>query len=386
MPSLSRRVARLSRSNRRKNSTAFLQYVNAIDFLEAFDIANIEQASADELRFSCPFPGHSHGDEKPSAYMNDGSKDSRSCSAWKCHGCGRGGNAITFYAEYEQVSRTQAMKFIREHYAPGYTKPRDGIGAEFLKRRKRLKEDRELAGNLIEPLNWSQYEPFEVDWPSFESGYEDQPDVMYMYNRGFSTADLVEWKIGYDSDSRRLTIPIVGPDGNLIGIKGRAWEPDAKPKYLILGDTPRRKDAGRPDYGFKPYEKSLVVFGLNVWGEQDSYVFCEGEIDVMSFWKMGIPAICTGGTHLSDYQTKLVRQYANQVVLFLDDDKAGDHGINGFDDADGQHHPGAIEKLEPFLRVRLVGPHKHDANDYLCKGKQRRVEKLVSEARSAFVR
>jgi hypothetical protein len=148
-----------------------------------------------------------------------------------------------------------------------------------------------------------------------------------------------------------------------------------------LGDKPDK----RKRYGFQHYEKSLVVFGIHKWGEQQSYVFCEGEIDVMSFWKMGIPALCTGSAHMSEAQAKIIRQYADEVVLFLDNDNAGSNGVWGYESKDGEHHPGIVELLEPFMRVKVVGEHKFDANDYLRKGKVGRVRKLIDQADPSYV-
>jgi hypothetical protein len=90
-----------------------------------------------------------------------------------------------------------------------------------------------------------------------------------------------------------------------------------------------------------------------------------GEINVMSWWKMGVPAFATGSAHMSDAQAKIIREYADEVVMFLDPDKAGETGIWGYEIKDGEYHPGAVEKLSPFMRVRIAAPHTHDANDLL---------------------
>jgi DNA primase len=385
MSSLSQAVARLERDHvgrKRRQKTDFLRHVNVIDFLEALEVANISQATTDEVLCSCPFPGHSHGDEKPSLYMNDGSKDPKLTTVWKCHGCNRSGNAVTFYSEHEHVSRTRAKRLIKEHYAPNYRKPQGGIGTEFEKRRRQHVQERRRTPNEVILLDWKKYDQFRVDWSEYgyNPAYEDAPDVQYMLKRGFTPAELEEWGIGYDWRSDRITIPVCDPDGNLVGIKGRAWRPGVKPKYRILGDKGQRKR-----YGFKPYEKSLVVFGIDKWGECARYVLCEGEIDVMSFWKMDIPALSTGSASMSDVQARIIRDYADEVVLFFDNDTAGSHGVMGYDKEDGEHKPGIVEILEPFVRVRIVGPHMLDANEYLKRGKADRARQLVENAPLSFV-
>ena len=351
--------------------------MEVIDLLERFDIANISQSTADEVTYSCPFPGHTHGDENPSAYMNDGTRNPELTTLWTCFGCGRSGNAIGFVADYMNVSRQRARRWIKEHYAPGYRPPKYGSIAREFEARYKLHKQRDVQPELpkLEPDTLFR---FDVDWGYYAEEHGDQPDVSYMLDRGFSPAMLEEWGIGYDYESKRITIPVCDPDSNLVGFKGRAWQQDIKPKYLILGDK-----GTRTRYGFPTYDKSLVMFGLDKWGEVDRYVIVEGEIDVMSLWVMGIPAI-SGGSTMSDAQAKIVRQYCDEVVLFLDSDLAGRHGVWGYDKADGEHKPGMVERLEPFVRVRVVGKHRRDPNEYLQRGEQDRVRNLIDTAESSY--
>ena len=384
--SLSDRVARLernhgTRSRKNRNNLTWLRDVDVVDLLENFDIANISQATADEVIFSCPFPGHSHGDERPSAYMNNGSRNPDSTTLWKCHGCGRSGNAVGFVAEYINVSRQKARQWLKQHYAPGYRAPRYGSIAKEFEERYKLSKQR--AGNDSLPvLPPDTLKRFDVDWGHYAEEYRGSPDVDYMLDRGFSPAVLDEWGIGYDHDTRRLTIPVCDPDNNLVGFKGRAWEAEARPKYLILGDKYRFRGSAR--YGFAPYDKSRVVFGLNVCGEQQRLVLVEGEIDVMSLWVMDIPAICTGGASMSETQAHLIRQHCDELVVFLDDNAAGHNATWGYVKSDGEERPGIVERLEQFVRVRIVGRHRYDANDYLVRDERERVANLIANAKSSF--
>jgi hypothetical protein len=361
----------------------WLDQIDTREMLEELGVGRIYEASMDELLFSCPFDGHSHGDERPSAYMNNGAKAASKNTVWKCHGCGRGGNAIGFVAEYEGISRQRATRELRERFAPGWHKPRGGsMRAEFELRKKTVKELEDERYPEIPILGWEEYERFEVDWPSFED--EEGADVQYMYERGFSTRDLIEWRIGFDDHSDRITIPITTHEGDLVGVKGRAWSKQVKMKYIILGDTERTKRRHGEVYGFEPYLKSQVVFGIDKWGEQRTYVWDEGEINVMSWWKMGVPAFATGSAHMSDAQVRIIREYADEVVMFIDPDTAGDTGIWGYTDKDDEYHPGAVEKLSPFVRVRIAAPHDQDANDLLVARRVIHARKLIHDAKLAW--
>lgn len=359
----------------------WLDQIDTREMLEELGVGRIYEASMDELLFSCPFEGHSHGDERPSAYMNNGAKVAGKNTAWTCFGCGRSGNAISFVAEYQGISRSRATRELRERFAPGWHKPRGGsMRAELELRKQHAKELEEDAHPEIPVLGWEAYERFEVDWPSYEA--VEGADVQYMYGRGFTTADLVEWRIGFDHQSDRITIPVCNPEGELLGIKGRAWSKSVRIKYRILGDTERTLRHGGKPYGFTPYLKSQVVFGLDKWGEQRSYVWDEGEINVMSWWKMGVPAFATGSAQMSEAQVRIIREYADEVVIFVDPDTAGETGIWGYEDKDGDYHPGAVEKLSPYVRVRIAAPHAQDANDLLVAGRANHARKLIRDAKS----
>jgi hypothetical protein len=376
--SLSPTLAKIERGGGRSKRDSFSRwrkYVKAIDFLENLEIANISQITADELEFSCPFPDHTHGDEKPSAHMNDGSKDPDRTTAWRCFGCGRNGNAVTFLAEYNNISTQEAKALLKAHYARGFIAPKYGsIAKEFEARRQQTV----TTVTTLSPLDAEIIRKFDVDWSYYAEEHKDQPDVAYMLDRGFTPGDLDDWGIGYDPISKRVTIPVCDEENNLVGFKGRAWRKHAHPKYLVLGD----KDGRKQRYGFPTFDKSLVVFGLEKYTNSVSQtlVLVEGEIDVMSLWVMGIPAICCGGSSMSTAQARLIRQYCDEIVLFFDSDKAGQNAVEGIDKQSGEHTPGIMEILEPFIRVKVVGRHRFDANDYLVRGEPERVHRLISGA------
>lgn len=383
--SLSETVARLERDHtgrrKKRKRLAWLKHVDVVDFLEEFDIANISQATSDEVQFSCPFPGHTHGDATPSAFMNDGSKDDDLTTLWKCWGCGRTGNAVGFYAEYHGVTRQQARRDIKEHYAPGYKAPKYGsIAREFESRYQQSKERH--AEPVIKTIDAEFLRKFDVDWSYYAEEHGDQPDVRYILDRGFTPGDLDDWGIGYDAISQRFTIPVCNPEGELVGFKGRAWRKSARPKYLVIGDKGKRQR-----YGFPTYDKSLVVFGLDRCADSRSQklVLVEGELDVISLWIMGVPAICVGGSSMSVEQAKLIREYCDEVVLFFDNDVAGKNALKGITKEDGEHKPGIIELLEPFLIVRVVGKHRYDANDYLRRSEQERCRDLIDGAKRSYL-
>jgi len=105
----------------------------------------------------------------------------------------------------------------------------------------------------------------------------------------------------------------------------------------------------------------------------------------MSFWRVDIPAFCIGASLRSEAQAKLICRYTDEVVIFFDNDKAGRRGMWGYDDDEGVHHPGAVEMLEKFVRVKIAPPHMLDANVLMRNGKHKRMHELIAAARPALL-
>lgn len=393
---LSRRIKQYDKSIKRhragRNSREWLHKVDVEDLLEVLEISNVQQATSDELLFSCPYPGHSSGDSRPSAYINDGSKDKDKTTVWKCHGCGRAGNAITFYAEHQGISKQQAALDLRERYAPNFRAPINGMRAEF---EKWLKErDDRMSEEPNQPLAIIPDELYErlfgVDWFDADENYtgleRPEPEVAYLFDRGFTASTLDYWNIGYDEISSRLTIPVLDEYGDIVGVKGRTYKSknEEKIKYRILGD----KEGRRKRYGFKPYEKSRVVFGLfeaAVTLKKEA-VLVEGELDVIALWQEGITAVSTGSAHLSDEQAILIRDNLDAVIVMFDI-KENDPNtaairatVGYFDDDDDEFHPGIVQKLDPFLKVKVVDNHDDDASQMIQDGRQDELRQLIEDA------
>lgn len=363
--------------------TKFLHNVDVTDFLESLEVENIARSTADEIQFSCPFPGHTSGDASPSAYMNDGSIDAKKATYWKCFGCNRQGTAITFYAELEGISKSEAARHVRETWGAGYRAPRGGsIAAEFEQRLRKRYEQRNSVP--FKEIAWDHYNDlFGVDWDDAlqQHLHPDCPEaVSYMFTRGFTVETLKDWKIGYDMRGMhgRLTIPVVNDDGTLIGVKGRSHGDHARPKYRILGDRPDRY----PRYKFRPYEKARVVFGLDRVKKAGRLVLCEGELDVIALAQVGVPAIATGSAHVSGDQGRLIRDYADEIIVFFDSNNAGHRATWGWRDHDGEWRPGLVQRLAPFLPVRVVADHPYDASKLVELGKTRELYKLIRSAKS----
>lgn len=325
-----------------------LSYIDVRDLLISTDIKNVSE-SGGEISFSCPSAEHFHGDRSPSARMN-----SRT-TAWVCHGCGMRGNAITFLAWHKSIPETVARRLLEERYGEGGITAGVGTLEDMVKRIQNpviIEEEKRI------PPDESWLDKFLIYW-DFP---ENKPYIKYMLSRGFKPYELDKYEIGYDENSDRITIPIRDHEGNLVGFKGRAWRDNMIPKYMILGDYNNQKR-----YEFQPYQKSKYVFGLNrtygYW--DDNIVVVEGELNVIAMDQHEFHSVGIAGSEFSQTQCDLMKECCDSIILFLDNDKAGEKGTKK-----------VIEMLSPYMSIKVAQNAPGDAAELDTQT----VKELISSA------
>jgi DNA primase len=324
-----------------------LENVDVHEFLNRLKIRNIEDATEEEVKFSCPFPGHTSGDENPSAYMNVES------TAWYCHGCKRKGNAISFLSDLYNLSNVQSTNMLKEIFGGTWKAPdttlEDEINRHFL----------EFGKPAVEPINYSLQKVVLNDF------YSDEITMLdYMWERGFTNESLAKWEIKYDKISGRIAIPIFDEVGRLVGFKGRSIDPEDKPKYKVLGGS---------KYGFPRYHVGLVVYGMDKVSEDvRTCIIVEGELNAIAMHQMGFTnAIAAGGSTFTEVHASKIIDRFDSAVLFFDSDKAGWEATSR-----------ANELLSPHIPVRVVPDHDYDPADVLQtfapKGQRLEIEGCLS--------
>lgn len=335
-------------SKKKQKSAGFdLTKIDTEHFLEVMKVENLSSATEFEFMFSCPFSGHAHGDNSPSAYMN------KESTAWFCHGCKRAGNAITFYEEFENVTRQQARVLLQRIYGGKSPDPDEFSVMAELERMQAKRERENQAAVPNEILDEEFLNDYYLHWDEAEEvreeGEEIPEEMEYMFGRGFKAEVLEEWGVGWDEEHERITIPVRNSLGQLVGFKGRAVRKQHKPKYLVMG--------GGKHYEYPRFEKSQVVFGLDrvvnrphSFGDDADFILCEGELDVISLHSKGFEtAVCVAGSDLSVKQALQLRRYGHSVTIFFDSDEGGNFGTLK-----------VIEALQDFMPVRVVPDHEGD--------------------------
>lgn len=321
--------------------------------LDALGVENITQATQHEMRFSCPFPAHAGGDESPSAYMNI------ETAAFFCHGCKEKGTAVEVAAYVLQISPLEAIRLLRNAYQPGAINPDARDMTLEVKKILDKKDPKIIQPKLDDMVVWKFHMSWEEAW--LNRGLFQPTD--YFFDRGFDAKTLDSWGFGWDDRTQRIIFPIRDFDGTLIGFKGRATD-GRKPKYLVLGDGP-----GGGKWGFQRYFPSHAIFGAHLYKDtppDGPLVICEGELNaIATTMKTDAPAVAINGSYFSEFHARIIKKIANEqgVILFFDDDEAGQHCTWGWRNSKGEWHPGVVELLSPHMPVALVPDHDEDAAD-----------------------
>ena len=141
------------------------------------------------------------------------------------------------------------------------------------------------------------------------SYYTQRPILQWALNEGISLETQIEFEIGFDLFSERITIPIRDDLGTLVGVKGRLYLVEATekiPKYIY----PER------------CAKSQILFGLyksfDYIRQKGFVIVCESEKGVMQLWTLGHKnAVSIGGHSFSKTQIeKLTRLNADVIIAF----------------------------------------------------------------------
>ncbi len=278
----------------------------------------------------CPF----HSEKTPSFNV------SPSRGIYKCFGCGKGGNAVSFLMEIEQLNFIDAIKRLAK---------RAGIQIEEREETEAERQQRTEHESLMLLLEWAEnyYQKSLTDSTEGKVaglGYLTERGVtaetIAKFGLGYSPADghamsqaalqagysasflqrvgLVTERNGelYDRFRERVMFPIRSVSGRPIGFGGRALRTDGKlAKYI---NSPEGEI----------YHKSETLFGLSLAkraiAQQDRCFLVEGYLDVIQLHQQGLEnVVASSGTSLTTEQTRLIGRFTKNVVLLYDGDSAG---------------------------------------------------------------
>ena len=256
---------------------------------------------------------------------------------FKCFGCGKGGNVITFVQEIERIDFRDTIKQLAKSANIDLTQYQNDKYHDqaYTDEKEKIKRIHKLAQKfLIDQLESSdeakkylaeqrKLDPETVE--KFGIGYAPNSHyalIQELKTKGFSEDDMIQaslakrgqsWDI-YCFFKHRITFPIYDTMQNIIGFSARIIDPNDKPKYLNSSEH-------------KAFEKSKVLYWLNRAKqdikEYNALIVVEGQMDVIGLSRVGFPiGVATCGTALTMEHIKLIKRYTENMYLMFDNDDA----------------------------------------------------------------
>lgn len=271
----------------------------------------------------CPFHG-----EKTASFSVKPEK-----GIYYCFGCHKGGGAVNFIMEIENLSYPDAVRFLANRV--GLEVPEDGTRQSQYKHKERLWALMKDAARFFHAqLKTPQAEQARAylakrglspqTVTQFGLGYAPNAWTSLldaMTAKGYTKEELLEVGLVrqnkekgtlYDYFRNRPIFPIIDVRGNVIGFGGRVMD-DSKPKYLNSPET-------------IIFNKRRNLFAMNIAkkSKQGYIILTEGYMDAIALHQYGFDcAVASLGTSLTQEHADMLSKYTNEVVLTYDADAAG---------------------------------------------------------------
>ncbi len=365
-------------------SQASIQQILArIDILEIVgEFVKLKKRGANYLGL-CPF----HNEKTPSFTVSPAKE------IYKCFGCGKSGNSISFIMEHEKYSYVDALKWLANKY---------GVEIEETFANEEQRQQMQVADSLF-IINGFAQQFFSRQLFETEEGRDI--GLSYFRERGFREEIIKKFQLGYSPERRdaftkealagqyntellikaglvanrndqlqdnyrgRVIFPVHNHSGKVLGFGARILRTnDRAPKYI---NTPENEI----------YVKSKILYGSyfarTAIDKADECLLVEGYTDVVSLHQAGIEnVVASGGTSLTTDQLRLVKKYTDNLTIVYDGDAAGvKAALRGLDMA-----------LEEGLHVKLVLiPDKEDPDSYVNKVGASAFREFVQKNKKDFI-
>lgn len=334
----------------------------------------------------CPF----HEEKTPSFIV------SPARGTCHCFGCGKGGNAITFIMEHEQMTYPEALRWLAQKYHIEI-KERELSNEE--KQQQSERESmfivNEWASNYFKDILHNNADGAAIGMQYFRSrGFRD--DVIEKFHLGYDLNDrralaksalsqgyneefLLKTGLCYKTDrgelidryAGRVIFPWFGVSGKVVGFGGRLL--DSRTKGVA------QKYVNSPDSDL--YHKDRELYGIfqakKAIAKEDRVYMVEGYTDVISMHQCGIEnVVANSGTALSNHQIHLLHRFTSNITLLYDGDEAGIHAaLRGTDMllAEGMN-----------LKVLLL-PGGEDPDSFARKHTASDFRKYIEENQTDFI-
>ena len=279
----------------------------------------------------CPF----HDEKTPSFSV------SPSKNICKCFSCGKGGTAVHFIMEHEQMSYYEALKYLAKKY-----------NIE-IHEREQSEEEKQQQSQRESMLIVNAFAQEYFSNTLFNHAEGRSIGLSYFHERGFRDDIIKKFGLGYSLDQRDALynearakgykkdyllstgLCLENSNGQISDrFRGRVIFPvySLSGKVLAFGGRILKKDEKMAKYVNSPesdiYHKSHELYGIyqakQAIVKQDNCFLVEGYTDVLSMHQSGIEnVVASSGTSLTPGQIRLIHRFTNNVTVLYDGDAAG---------------------------------------------------------------
>ena len=279
---------------------------------------------------NCPF----HSEKTPSFSV------SPSRGIYKCFGCGKAGNSVTFIQEHEKLTFPEAIRWLAEFYKIAIEETQ--ASPERIQQHQTEESLRilnEFAANFFHAVLNDTDEGRAIGLSYFKErgfrkeiierfllGYDPEDGTGFLkhatesgYNNELlEKAGLIKERNDryYDTYRGRVIFPIQNMTGRVLGFGARILKKnDRAPKYV---NSPENE----------LYVKSKVLYGMyqsrRAIAKEDECFLVEGYTDVISLHQGGVEnVLASSGTSLTEDQLRLISQLTKNLTILYDGDAAG---------------------------------------------------------------
>lgn len=318
----------------------------------------------------CPF----HKEKTPSFSVSPDKQ------IFHCFGCGAGGNVIHFTSKIENVDFKESLEILAERAGIELPTLDGGVDSK-----KQLLKEKVYEINKEAAMYYHEMLYKDISKPAQE----------YVKKRKLDNKTLKDYTIGYApinsnlykflkqkgfTDEEILASDLVNKYNNnfVDRFRNRLIFPiqDVRNRYIAFGG--RVLDNSLPKYINSPenivYSKARNLYGLNVAKKSklEKLIIVEGYMDVVSLHQRGIEnVVASCGTALTEAQGRLLRKYAEKVIISYDSDGAGQAAtLRGLE---------ILTNLGCDIRILQMEGAK-DPDEYVIKYGNGRFNNLVDKA------
>ena len=281
----------------------------------------------------CPF----HDDKTPSFHVSPAK------GVCKCFACGKGGSAVHFIMEHEQMTYPEALKWLAKKYHIE-VKERELSNEE--KEAQSVRESlfvvNEFARDYFQNILYNHIDGKSIGMTYFrQRGIRD--DIVKKFQLGYSTSSkdalaqealrkgykkefLLKTGLCYEKEDGslrdrfwgRVIFPWFNISGKILGFGGRVLDSRTKGIAQKYVNSPESEiySKRRELYGIYQAKSAIVKY--------DNVYMVEGYTDVIAMHQCGLEnVVANSGTALSEEQIRLLHRFTSNITLIYDGDEAG---------------------------------------------------------------